>query len=101
MNNQSIPQFFLLKVSESKETKMTISNLARTIGITVVGYSCTDPSADEIMRAVRSCIFPSNDSINSLFQTQYQTATTEKLIQIDSDYWSTFISGNQGEDLYR
>jgi len=72
------------KVSESKETKMTISNLARTIGITVVGYSCTDPSADEIMRA-----------------TQYQTATTEKLIQIDSDYWSTFISGNQGEDLYR
>ena len=39
--------------------------------------------------------------IVSLFQTQYQTATTEKLIQIDSDYWSTFISGNQGEDLYR
>ena len=35
------------------------------------------------------------------FQTQYQTATTEKLIQIDSDYWSTFITGNQGEDLYR
>ena len=45
------------QVSESKETKMNISNLARTIGITVVGYSCTDPSADEIMRAVRICIF--------------------------------------------
>ena len=44
-------------MSESKETKMNISNLARTIGITVVGYSCTDPSADEIMRAVRICIF--------------------------------------------
>lgn len=84
---------------------MTISNLARTIGITVVGYSCTDPSADEIMRAVRICIFSNEtkiyDCIVSLFQTQYQTATTEKLIQIDSDYWSTFISGNQGEDLYR
>ena len=40
-------------MSESKETKMTISNLARTIGITVVGYSSTDPTADEIMRAVR------------------------------------------------
>lgn len=72
------------KVSESKETKMTVSNLARTIGITVVGYSSSDPSTEEILSA-----------------TQYQTATTEKLIQIDSDYWSTFISGNQGEDLYR
>ena len=79
---------------------MTISNLARTIGITVVGYSSTDPTADEIMRAVR-IITLSIKPKYSLFQTQYQTATTEKLIQIDSDYWSTFISGNQGEDLYR
>jgi len=71
------------KVAESKETKMSVSNLARTIGITVVGYSCPDPSPADIMSA-----------------TQYQTSTTEKLIQIDSDYWSTFISGCGGEDLY-
>ena len=35
------------------------------------------------------------------FQSQYQTATVEKLLQIDSDYWNTYISGNAGEDLYR
>ena len=36
-----------------------------------------------------------------LFQSQYQTATVEKLLQIDSDYWNTYISGNAGEDLFR
>ena len=33
---------------------MTVSNLARTIGITVVGYSSSDPSTEEILSAVRS-----------------------------------------------
>ena len=32
---------------------------------------------------------------------QYQTCTMEKLIQIDSDYWNTYLSGSHGEDLYR
>ena len=32
---------------------MSVSNLARTIGITVVGYSCPDPSPADIMSAVR------------------------------------------------
>ena len=41
------------QVAESKETKMSVSNLARTIGITVVGYSCPDPSPADIMSAVR------------------------------------------------
>ena len=81
---------------------MTVSNLARTIGITVVGYSSSDPSTEEILSAVRSLNhFELYSQLSIAFQTQYQTATTEKLIQIDSDYWSTFISGNQGEDLYR
>jgi len=71
------------KITESKETKMTTSNLARTIGITVVGYSSADPSPEEILAA-----------------TQYQTCTMEKLIQIDSDYWNTYLSGSHGEDLY-
>jgi len=74
----------LQRVAESKETKMSISNLARTIGVTIVGYSSADPSPEEIMKA-----------------SQYQTATVEKLLQIDSDYWNTYISGNAGEDLYR
>ena len=32
---------------------MSISNLARTIGVTIVGYSSADPSPEEIMKAVR------------------------------------------------
>ena len=31
---------------------------------------------------------------------EIQNATVEKLIQIDCDYWNTFISG-KSEDLYR
>ena len=90
---------------------MSVSNLARTIGITVVGYSCPDPSPADIMSAVRQRLTPLDiEQIQKVHvtklqcynqsQTQYQTSTTEKLIQIDSDYWSTFISGCGGEDLY-
>ena len=37
---------------------MSVSNLARTIGITVVGYSCPDPSPADIMSAVRPQLTP-------------------------------------------
>ena len=37
---------------------MSVSNLARTIGITVVGYSCPDPSPADIMSAVRQLLSP-------------------------------------------
>ena len=36
---QSSLNILLLQVSESKETKMSISNLAKVLGPTVVGYS--------------------------------------------------------------
>ena len=63
---------------------MSVSNLAKILGPTIVGYSTADPQPEEIMREV-----------------EVQACTMEKLIMIDTDYWSTFIAGVVGEDLYR
>jgi len=73
----------LQKVTENKETKMTVSNLAKILGPTIVGYSSPDPQPEEIMQEVG-----------------VQAATMERLITIDSEYWRTFLAG-AGEDLYR
>ena len=62
---------------------MSISNLAKVLGPTVVGYSSNDLPAEELMREIA-----------------VQASTMEKLIQIDSDYWNTYIAGNTGESLY-
>eukprot|EP00092_Neocalanus_flemingeri_P040430 GFUD01044031.1.p1 GENE.GFUD01044031.1~~GFUD01044031.1.p1 ORF type:complete len:697 (-),score=180.39 GFUD01044031.1:226-2316(-) len=74
----------LQKVSESHETKMSVSNLAKILGPTIVGYSTADPQPEEILREV-----------------EVQACTMEKLIMIDTDYWSTFLAGVVGEELYR
>ena len=58
MQNWKIVSNLFPQVAESKETKMSVSNLARTIGITVVGYSCPDPSPADIMSAVRQRLSP-------------------------------------------
>jgi len=74
----------LQKVSDSKETKMSVSNLSKILGPTIVGYSSADPQPEEIMHEV-----------------EVQACTMEKLILIDTDYWSTFLASAVGEDLYR
>ena len=71
------------QVAESKETKMSTSNLAKVLGPTVVGYSSSDLPAEELMREIA-----------------VQASTMEKLIQIDSDYWNTYIAANTGDSLY-
>jgi len=84
--NRETLAFMLLhlqKISDSLETKMSVSNLAKILGPTIVGYSTSDPQPEEIMKEVGA-----------------QAGTMEKLIMIDSDYWSTFLSGGAGEDLY-
>ena len=70
-------------MSESKETKMPVSNLAKVLGPTIVGYSSQDLQPEELMREIA-----------------VQASTLEKLIQIDSDYWNTYISANTGDSLY-
>ena len=72
----------LQKVSESKETKMNVSNLAKVLGPTIVGYSSADLPAEDLMREIA-----------------VQASTMERLIQIDSDYWNTFIT-NTNDSLY-
>ena len=74
----------LQKVASAKETKMNHSNLAKILGPTIIGYSSMEASPEEIMREVG-----------------VQAATMEKLIGIDSDYWNTFLGGEEGEELYR
>merc|ERR1712173_296704 len=73
----------LQKIADSRETKMNMSNLSKILGPTIVGYSTADPQPEEIMKEVGA-----------------QAATMEKLMNIDSDYWNTFLSGEDGEDLY-
>jgi len=85
--NRDTLAFILLhlqKVADSLETKMSVSNLSKILGPTIVGYSTADPQPEEIMREVGA-----------------QACTLEKLITIDTDYWNTFLSGVAGEDLYR
>lgn len=85
--NRDTLAFFMLhlqKISESRETKMNVSNLAKILGPTIVGYSTADPQPEEIMREV-----------------EVQASTMEKLIRIDTDYWNTFLTDVGGDDLYR
>ena len=62
---------------------MPVSNLAKVLGPTIVGYSSQDLQPEELMREIA-----------------VQASTLEKLIQIDSDYWNTYISANTGDSLY-
>jgi len=84
--NRDTLAFMLLhlqKVADSLETKMSVSNLSKILGPTIVGYSTADPQPEEIMKEVGA-----------------QASTMEKLINIDTDYWNTFLTGEAGEDLY-
>ena len=43
----------LRRVAECRENKMSISNLAKILGPTVVGYSTADPTTDNMVAEVR------------------------------------------------
>jgi len=74
----------LQKVAAVKETKTNLSNLAKILGPTIIGYSSIESLPEDIMKEVG-----------------VQAATMEKLMGIDSDYWNTFLGKDEGEDLYR
>ncbi|KAK2177273.1 hypothetical protein NP493_609g01017 [Ridgeia piscesae] len=65
----------LQRVSECDECKMSVSNLARVFGPTVVGYSTTDP-----------------EPLQMIEETRKQQRVIEKLMSISTDYWITFIN---------
>ena len=69
-----------LQVSESDLTKMSVSNLAKILGPTIVGFSTPDPNSDDMIREV-----------------EVQATTLERLIEIDGDYWNSFIDIEEDE----
>ena len=62
---------------------MPVTNIAKILGPTIIGYSTADPHPEDIMKEVAA-----------------QSTTMEKLILIDSSYWRTFIADPEGENLY-
>lgn len=65
----------LRTVAESPECKMPISNLAKVFGPTIVGYSSSNPSAD-----------------NLLTETRQQNMAMEAIMSLPTDYWSSFVN---------
>jgi len=73
----------LQKIAECEDIKMPVTNIAKILGPTIIGYSTADPHPEDIMKEVAA-----------------QSTTMEKLILIDSSYWRTFIADPEGENLY-
>ncbi|KAK3885364.1 hypothetical protein Pcinc_010415 [Petrolisthes cinctipes] len=64
----------LQRIAECPECKMPISNLAKVFGPTLVGYSAIEP-----------------DPATLVLETRQQQQVMEKLLEISSDYWNTFL----------
>ncbi|XP_050696797.1 rac GTPase-activating protein 1-like isoform X2 [Eriocheir sinensis] len=64
----------LQRVAECPECKMPTMNLAKVFGPTVVGYSMADPGPSTMVH-----------------ETPQQHQVMEKLLEISSDYWQSFI----------
>ncbi|XP_042207186.1 rac GTPase-activating protein 1-like isoform X2 [Homarus americanus] len=72
----------LQRVAECPDCKMPVSNLAKVFGPTLVGYSVAEP-----------------DPSTMVLETRQQQLVMEKLLEISSDYWSTFINVTD-ENIY-
>ena len=57
---------------------MPVTNIAKILGPTIIGYSTPDPLPEDVIREVAA-----------------QTTTIEKLLMIDNSYWKTFIDPYQ------
>ncbi|XP_066959761.1 rac GTPase-activating protein 1-like isoform X2 [Macrobrachium rosenbergii] len=72
----------LQRVAECTECKMPTSNLAKMFGPTIVGYSVPEPPPAIMVK-----------------ETHPQQLVMEKLLEISTDYWSTFINVPE-ENMY-
>ncbi|CAL4218319.1 unnamed protein product, partial [Meganyctiphanes norvegica] len=72
----------LTRVAECPDCKMPATNLAKVFGPTIVGYSVAEP-----------------EPVTMLTETKLQQLVMEGLLNISSDYWTTFIN-IQDENLY-
>ena len=69
------------RIAEVEENKMTISNLSKILGPTIVGYS-------------------SPTSENMIAETGHIAIGMEKLLEVEPDFWSRFLEQEEGEALY-
>ena len=72
----------LQKVADSAECKMGVDNLARVFGPTIVGYSSN------------------NDANAVLSETLLLQSVMATLLNISSDYWTTFVHVNNENDPF-
>lgn len=68
------------RVSESLDTRMSIDNLAKVFGPTIVGYSVATPQPMQMIAETR----PQQDVMISL-------------LEHNTDYWADILSGNSSE----
>ena len=68
------------RVSERPSTRMSIDNLAKVFGPTVVGYSVPNPQPTQMIS-----------------ETQPQQDVMTSLLEHNTDYWTDILSGNYSE----
>ncbi|KAM9829775.1 rac GTPase-activating protein 1 [Syngnathus typhle] len=67
----------LQRVAESLDTKMTIANLARVFGPTIVGHAVPNP-----------------DPMTILHDTKRQPKVVERLLYMPASYWAQFVKSD-------
>lgn len=68
------------RVSERPESRMSVDNLAKVFGPTIVGYS-----------------MPSPEPMQMISETRPQQMVMTALLELDVDYWSDILAGNSSE----
>lgn len=68
----------LQKVSQSKECKMPVSNIAKVFAPTLVGYSSPNP-----------------EPVQMLSEAKLQPKVVEQLLSLPADYWNQFLHVNE------
>jgi len=70
------------RVGEVLENKMTINNLSKILGPTIIGYSSPNPSPEDIIS-----------------ELSHMQICVEKMLEVDSDYWRGYVE-LEGDSLY-
>lgn len=75
----------LQRVGESEACKMSLSNLAKVFGPTIIGYSVP--------------VQANQDPMQMISDIKKQQLVLERLLTISSDYWMNFINADDGRKL--
>jgi Rac GTPase-activating protein 1 len=73
----------LQRVAERKENLMNVSNLAKILGPTIIGYSSPNPLPASLVSELGN-----------------MTVAMERLLELEMDYWNKYIDVEEGENLF-